>query len=114
LATRPAKSFWKKPRLWRRTYLCVCQRTRVVTGPAITWFLMRSWIVETTGLAMTATKAIQRSVRPWSRTNVSGVWAAFIMSTRLPTNAISATSIRAPRKPATSSTAKAGQTGLTK
>jgi len=44
----------------------------------------------------------------------SGVSAAFIMSTRLPTNASSETSISEPRKPATSSTAKTGHTGLMK
>ena len=43
-----------------------------------------------------------------------GDWAAFIRSTRLPTKAISATSISAPAKPATSSMANAGQIGLMK
>ena len=78
------------------------------------WFLIRSCTVETTGRAMTATKPIQSKVAPWSLKNVAGVVAARIMSTRLPMKVISATSMIEPRKPATSSAAKAGQTGITK
>ena len=61
-----------------------------------------------------ATNAIHSSVAPCSAMKAAGVCAAFIRSTRLPTNAISATSISEPSKPATSSAANAGQTGLMK
>ena len=88
------------------------QRTRVVTGPAMSWFLISSCAVETTGRAITATNAIHSRIRPCSSKKAAGVCAARIMSTRLPTNASSDTSISEPRKPATSSSAKAGHTGL--
>ena len=78
------------------------------------WFLIRSCAVETIGRATIATKAIHSRMGQWLETKASAVEAAFIMSTRLPTNASSDTSISEPKKPATSSTAKAGQTGLMK
>ena len=78
------------------------------------WFLIRSCAVETTGRATTATRAIHSSMLPCSLMKSCGDWAAFIRSTRLPTKAISATSITAPAKPATSSMANAGQIGLMK
>ena len=80
----------------------------------MTWFLIRSCAVETRGRATMATKAIHSRMRQWLARKASGVSAAFIMSTRLPTNASSDTSISEPRKPATSSTANTGQTGLMK
>jgi hypothetical protein len=42
LATRPAKSFWKKPRLWRSMCRCDCQRTRAWNGGESTWLLVSS------------------------------------------------------------------------
>ena len=42
LATRPAKSFWKKPRLWRNMWRCACQRTRVWNWGDSTWLLVSS------------------------------------------------------------------------
>ncbi len=90
------------------------QRTRLVTGAAIIWFLISSCAVETAGLAIRAMNAIHSSVMPCSAKKCSGDWAPRIMSTRLPTNASSATSMTEPRKPATSSSANTGQTGRTK
>ena len=70
--------------------------------------------METIGLATRAMNAIHSRIAQWLAMKVWGVSAAFIMSTRLPTNASSVTSMSEPRKPATSSTAKAGHTGLMK
>ena len=36
-AMRPAKSFWKKPRLWRTTCQWLCQRIRPVKPGMIAW-----------------------------------------------------------------------------
>ncbi len=90
------------------------QRTRLDTGPEMIWFLMRSWAVDTNGLATIAMNPISSRIGPWLDMNACGVWAFFIMSTRLPTKASSVTSMSEPRKPATRSAAKAGHTGLMK
>ena len=35
LEMRPAKSFWKNAQLWRTTWKWLCQRIRLLNGPAM-------------------------------------------------------------------------------
>lgn len=67
-----------------------------------------------TGRRISATNPIQASVAPCSRTNIAGSGVALIRSTRLPTQASSATSISDPISPTTTSRTSAGQIGLRK
>ena len=90
------------------------QRTRLVTGAAMIWFLISSCAVETAGRAISAMNAITSSMVLWSAKNCAGDCASFIMSTRLPTKASSATSMTEPSSPATSRMANTGQIGRTK
>ncbi len=87
---------------------------RVVNGAAMVWFLIKSWIIETAGRSTKATQPIHSSVHLCSEMKFSGDVEARIRSTRLPTKAISATSMIEPMNPTTSRTRKTGQIGCTK
>ena len=82
LATRPAKSFWKKLQLWRTTCQCDCQRTRFDRPGTIAWLVTSPCVNCTTGRTTTSVTAIRMSRWRWRANSSPGVLVLASETTR--------------------------------